>query len=78
VTAIINSLDDQHRWLSKHEWVSNPYTVSENGEESNTAMHADEIHANWITDPSEQEYISTQVYIKNMRKLIAYLEQTTD
>ncbi len=75
ITSIINSLDNQHRWLSKHEWVSKPYTISEDGIESNTAMLADEIHANWIVDSSEQEYISTQVYIKNMRKLIAYLKQ---
>ena len=75
INSIVNSLDDQHRWLSKHEWVSKPYTVSENGEESNTAMLGDEIHANWILDQSEQEYLSTQVYIKNMRKLITYLKQ---
>lgn len=78
ISSIINSLDYQHRWISKHEWVSNPYSVSKKGEESNTAMHGDEMHANWILDPSEQEYISTQIYMKNMRKLIAYLVQLED
>jgi len=78
ISSIINSMDYQNRWISKHEWVSYPYSVSKKGEESNTAMLGDEIHANWILDPSEQEYISTQVYMKNMRKLIAYLIQLED
>jgi PelA/Pel-15E family pectate lyase len=74
IKLIIKSLDAQNRWLSKHEWISDPYSVSETGKESNTAMHADEIHANWIVDPSEQEYISVSVYQKNMRRLIDYIQ----
>jgi hypothetical protein len=67
-------LDAQNRWLSRHEWISDPYSVSETGKESNTAMHADEIHANWIVDSSEQEYISVSVYQKNMQRLIDYIQ----
>lgn len=74
IRTVIRSLDSRNRWLSKHEWVSSPYTVSADGKESNTAMHADAIHANWIVDPSEQEYISVTVFQTNMQKLIAYLQ----
>ena len=78
IKLIIKSLDNQNRWLSKHEWISDPYSVSETGKESNTAMHADEIHANWIVDPSEQEYISVSVYQKNMHRLIHYIQSKKD
>ena len=74
VKQSIKSLDGQHRWLSQHEWISNPYSVSANGKESNTAMRSDEIHGNWIMDSSEQKYISVSVYQKNMEQLISYLE----
>jgi PelA/Pel-15E family pectate lyase len=73
VKQMIKSLDDQNRWLSRHEWISNPYSVSADGKVSNTAMRADEIHGNWIMDSTEQKYISVSVYQKNMEQLISYL-----
>jgi hypothetical protein len=72
VKAIIGSLDNENRWLSKHEWISHPYTVSNTGEESNTAALSTEGGAQ-IKDSSDQEYLSTEVYIKNMSSLISYM-----
>jgi hypothetical protein len=72
VKAIIGSLDNQNRWLSKHAWISHPYTVSKTGEESNTAALSTEGGAQ-IRDSSDQEYISTEVYIENMGLLIDYI-----
>jgi hypothetical protein len=72
VKSIIGSLDNQNRWLSKHEWISHPYIVSSTGEESNTAALSTEGGAQ-IKDSSNQEYLSTEVYIKNMSSLINYI-----
>jgi hypothetical protein len=72
VRNVVRSLDDQHRWLSKHEWVSRPYSVSATGEESNTAPLSTEGGAS-IRDASEQQYISTDVYLANMKILNNYL-----
>lgn len=76
VRTVIKSLDAQHRWLSKHEWISNPYTVSASGEESNTAPLSTEGGAQ-IVDETEQEYISTDVYLKNMKVLNNYILSLT-
>jgi len=74
IREIIKGLDSQGRWLSKHEWISDPYTVdAASGQGSNTAMHSDPVSAEWILDPSDSDYISVAVYIKNMRSLLAYL-----
>ena len=75
VKAVINSLDDQNRWLTKHEWSSRPYAVSKTGEETNTAPFSTE-GGKQIRDPSDQEYISTREYIKNMQLLISYIKQS--
>lgn len=72
--SIINSLDKKGRWLSKHEWVSDPYHV-EKGSANNTALHSEKISANGIVDASGQEYLSTGLYRKNMTLLLAYLSQ---
>lgn len=72
VRAIINSLDDQHRWLSKHEWISKPYTILPTGEETNTAPLSTEGGAQ-IRDISDQQYISTSKYMKNMNLLLNYI-----
>lgn len=72
VLRIINSLDDQHRWLTRHEWISRPYSISATGEEANTAPFSTEGGAQ-IRDTSDQQYISTQEYIKNMNLLLNYI-----
>lgn len=72
IRAIINSLDDQHRWLSKHEWISRPYTISATGEEANTAPFSTEGGAQ-ILDSSDNQYISTEVYLTNMKLLNNYI-----
>jgi len=72
VDTIIKSLDSQYRWLSRHEWISHPYTISKTGMESNTAPLSTEDGAQ-IRDSSDQQYISTEVYIKNMDLLIDYI-----
>jgi PelA/Pel-15E family pectate lyase len=72
VRAVIGSLDVQHRWLSKNEWISRPYSVSASGEEMNTAPLSTEGGAQ-VTDTTGQQYISTRVYMNNMKLLNSYL-----
>jgi hypothetical protein len=72
VREVIGSLDGQHRWLSKHEWISRPYAISASGEETNTAPFSTEGGAA-IKDSSDQQYISTQLYVTNMEMLNSYL-----
>jgi len=73
VRRLIGDLDNQYRWITTGERISNPYTVDTDGRPSNTAMHSDRFGAG-IRDSSDQEYISTRVYINNMRLLLNYLE----
>jgi len=73
VKAIINALDDQNRWLVKNVQISRPYSVSETGEETNTAKLSDEL-GRAIRDTSDQQYISTREYGKNMNLLINFIK----
>lgn len=72
VKAVIAKLDNQYRWLTRHEWPSRPYSVTPAGEESNTARDSD-AGGRAIMDPSDQQYISLREYMKNMNLLINYV-----
>ena len=71
INSIIKSLD-QDRWLVKHIQISRPYSISTDGKEMNTAKLSDE-NGKGIVDASDQHYISTREYEKNMSLLIKYL-----
>ena len=70
VKKVISSLDND-RWLVKHVQISRPFTVSASGVETNTAKLSD-ANGKGIADSSEQEYISTREYVKNMTLLISF------
>ncbi len=72
VRNIIKALNNG-RWLVKHVQISRPYSVTPDGVETNTAKLSDE-GGKGISDPSEQEYISTREYEKNMSALINYIK----
>ncbi|MEX2573782.1 MAG: pectate lyase [Balneolaceae bacterium] len=74
VRDIIRSLDEQGRWLTTGEWISDPHSVSGEGRESNTAMHSDRF-GSAIRDTSDQQYISTGQYRENMILLKNYVSQ---
>jgi hypothetical protein len=73
ILGIIKALD-QDRWLVKHIQISRPYSVLPDGSEMNTAKLSDE-NGKGIVDSSEQQYISTREYEKNMGLLIRYLKR---
>lgn len=72
IRIIINSLDNEHRWMIRHGWISRPYSISETGVEINTAPLSTE-GGSQIKDASDQQYISVDEYMKNMNALISYI-----
>jgi PelA/Pel-15E family pectate lyase len=74
VRRMINALDSENRWMVKHIQISRPYSISADGVESNTAKLSDK-NGKAILDTTDQQYISTREYEKNMKLLISYLEQ---
>ena len=80
VRTIIQSLDKENRWLIKHGMTSNPYIGDGRKQEPTDAyvktMVGDETDTSPYRDPSDNEYISTGDYVKNMNWLINYVEST--
>ncbi|MBW7889995.1 MAG: hypothetical protein H3C48_03015 [Chitinophagaceae bacterium] len=77
VRQIILSLKNGQYWESRHIQISRPYAILPDGTESNTAKLSNEGGAA-ITDSSDQIYISTRDYIKNMKSLISYLKAVSN
>jgi hypothetical protein len=77
VKAIIESLDNENRWLVKHVPISHPYTCDgqkqELTDEFASTNVGDETDTSPFRDPSDQTYISVPEYIKNMSLLISYI-----
>ncbi len=78
VREIIASLDSQNRWLVRHAMISHPYAGDgQNQEQTNefaSTNVGDETDTSPYRDASEQQYISTGEYIRNMKILINYIE----
>lgn len=78
VTQVINTLDSKNRWLTKDVSISNPY-IGEGVYKEPTMVYATS-RAGDLTDTSpyrnttDQEYISTRTYIRNMKLLINYIQ----
>lgn len=78
VKEVIKSLDSQNRWLVPHAMISNPYIgdgVNKEPTDQYASTHVgDKTDTSPYSDPSDQLYISTPQYIKNMNVLISYLK----
>jgi hypothetical protein len=70
-------LDAQNRWLSKHAFISHPYIgdgeKQEQTDEFASTNVGDETDTSPYRDPSDQLYISTGDYIRNMKMLINFV-----
>ena len=78
IKEIIKSLDSKNRWLSKHAYISNPY-IGEGQNQEQTDKYAstrvgDETDTSPYPDPSDNLYISTGTYIRNMNLLISFIK----
>lgn len=78
VKEVIDALDSENRWLVKHVMISNPYIGDgqnkEPTDEFASTYVGDKNDTSPYRDLSEQEYISTPAFIRNMYTLINYLE----
>jgi hypothetical protein len=78
VKVIIGALDKENRWLVKHANISNPYigegVNQEPTDEFASTNVGDKTDTSPFQDPSDQQYISTAEYIKNMNVLIKYVK----
>lgn len=79
VDQVLSALDDRGRWLVKHAFTSHPYR-GEGGMKASTTAYAstnvgDEAYTSPYRDTTDQLYLSTAQYIRNMKVLIDYLIQ---
>ncbi|TDH21625.1 pectate lyase [Segetibacter sp. 3557_3] len=76
VAQVISQLSD-NRWLVKHAMISNPYVGDGKNKEATDAFASTRVGDITDTSPypdaSDQLYLSTPEYIKNMRILAAYI-----
>ena len=77
VKEIINALDNQNRWLVKHMNTSNPY-IGDGVDKEPTYKFAstnvgDKTDTSPYRDTTDQLYISTPEYIRNIATLSSYL-----
>ncbi|WP_238320843.1 pectate lyase [Neotamlana nanhaiensis] len=79
VIEVINELDKNGRWLTTQAYVSNPY-IGDGVKNEPTTLYAttsvgDETDTSPYPNETNQEYISTRVYLRNMRILLNQLNQ---
>ena len=77
IEEVIGSLDTENRWLSKHAMISHPYIGDGQNQEQTDEFAStnvgDETDTSPSRDPSDQDYISTGDYIRNMKMLINFV-----
>jgi PelA/Pel-15E family pectate lyase len=80
VRSVISSLDNEGRWLVKHASTSHPYSgdgvKTELTDEFSSKNNGDETDTSPFMDTSDQLYISTGAYIRNMNLLINYVNSS--
>ena len=78
IKTIIGKLDSENRWLVKHASKSNPYIgdgqKQELTDEFASTNVGDETDTSPYRDESDQDYITTSEYIRNMSMLISYIK----
>ena len=78
VKEIIGSLDGRNRWLVKHAMISHPYAgdgkKDQPTDEFATTRAGDETDTSPYIDTTDQLYLSTATYMRNMRLLMRYVQ----
>jgi len=78
VREIIKMLDERGRWLVRHAMITNPYrgdgVKMDLTDQYASTMVGDETDTSPYRDESDQQYISTGEYIRNMNMLINYIQ----
>lgn len=81
IRSILSSIDSKSRWLDQHVMISHPYK-GEGIQTSPTDRYAttyvgDDTDTSPFRDTSDQQYVSTPLYVRNMQTLIRYLQQSS-
>lgn len=78
ILNIMNQLDENGRWLTKDVFISNPYL--EEPEEGNTSANdytdsrvGDKFDTSPFQNTSDEMYISTALYLRNIRMLLGFI-----
>jgi PelA/Pel-15E family pectate lyase len=78
VQQVIHSLDAHNRWLVKHAMISHPYIGDGRNQQTTdefASTHVgDETDTSPFKDPSDNLYLSTAEYMKNMYVLMNYVQ----
>lgn len=78
IVEVVEQLDSQNRWLSDDAFISNPYIGDGVNTEATdayaTTRVGDETDTSPYPDTTDQKYISTGTYIRNMKLLINYMQ----
>lgn len=78
VKQLIAELDDKNRWLIKHAMISHPYAGDGKKEQPTDEFAStrvgDETDTSPYIDPSDQLYLSTAAYMRNMQVLMRYVQ----
>jgi hypothetical protein len=79
ILEILQALDENGRWLARGAMISHPYCedghIQETTDKYATTHVGDQTDTSPYRDSTGQEYISTGLFINNMRMLIDFLEQ---
>lgn len=78
VDEVVNQLDSQGRWLTTRAYISNPY-IGDGKKTEPTYQYAttrvgDETDTSPYPNETNQEFISTGTFIRNMKVLINYIK----
>lgn len=78
IVEVVEQLDNENRWLSNRAYISNYYigdgVKSETTDAFATTRVGDETDTSPYPDQTDQKYISTGTYIRNMKLLISYIQ----
>jgi len=79
IRSILSSIDSKSRWLDQHVMISHPY-IGDGVEAAPTEQYAstfvgDDTDTSPFRDTTDQQYISTPLYVRNMQSLIGFLQQ---
>lgn len=80
VQNIVSELDEEGRWLTNNVFISNPYIgIPEEGDlytyKYSTTFVGNSFDTSPYPNQSADKYISTSLYIRNMKSLINYLKK---
>ena len=81
VETVLSRLDEEGRWLTTRAFISNPYIGEPECGDPNSKLYShtwvgDQYDTSPYEDTSDQKYISTNTYMRNVKILMEFLDQS--